>query len=111
VQPAQDPRFRPVRGPGRPTREVQRCQGAVCLGDHHAEDVGLVGLYVRQSRLVVDLINGLGGQAELLMLANGMGLRKNTHIAFADENNESVAELMEEWLMRVGLDVGLRNET
>jgi len=45
------------------------------------------------------------------MLANGMGLRKNTHIAFADENNESVAELMEEWLMRVGLDVGLRNET
>jgi hypothetical protein len=81
------------------------------LGDHHAEDVGLVGLYVRQSRLVVDLINGLGGQAELLMLANGMGLRKNTHIAFADENNESVAELMEEWLMRVGLDVGLRNET
>ncbi|KAE9366330.1 hypothetical protein N431DRAFT_386636 [Stipitochalara longipes BDJ] len=75
-------------------------------GDHRAEnDTNLIGPYVMQSRLVAGLINGIGGQAEVLHLAGeGTGLKGNTHIAFADENNESVAGLMEEWLKRVGLD-------
>jgi hypothetical protein len=59
--------------------------------------------YVRQSKAVADLINGLGGNAEVLML-NSTGLKGNTHIAFADMNNEDVGELMENWLERVGLD-------
>jgi hypothetical protein len=73
-------------------------------GDHREEGKGFVGQYVRQSRLVAELINGLGGQAEVLMLGNGTGIKGNTHIAFADENNEEVAGLMGDWLGRMGLD-------
>jgi hypothetical protein len=72
-------------------------------GDHRAEGSDFIGQYVRQSRAVADLINGLGGSAEVLML-NSMGLKGNSHIAFADMNNEEVGELMENWLERVELD-------
>lgn len=73
-------------------------------GDHRAEGKDFLGQHVMQSRLVAELINGLGGQAEVLMLGNGTGLSGNTHIAFADENNEEVAGLMGDWLGRMGLD-------
>jgi len=74
-------------------------------GDHRKEGEDLVGQHLRMSRLVAELINGVGGQAEVLFLGGeGTGLRGNTHLAFADENNESVAGLMEEWLKRMGLD-------
>jgi hypothetical protein len=44
------------------------------------------------SRAAAGLINELGGQAEVLVLGEGMGtmLRGNTHIVFADMNNEHV---------------------
>jgi hypothetical protein len=41
-----------------------------------------MGSHVRMSRAVAGLIHELGGQAEVLMLGEGMGtgLRENTHI-------------------------------
>jgi hypothetical protein len=38
------------------------------------------------------------------MLGNGTGLGGNTHLDFADENNEEVAGLMEQFLERKVLD-------
>jgi len=46
---------------------------------------------------------GHGGNCEVLLLPN-VGLHGNSHIAFADLNNEAVAEELSKWLHRKGLD-------
>jgi hypothetical protein len=47
-----------------------------------------------------------GGDCEVLMLPD-VGLKGNTHIAFADMNNDKVAEQLTKWLHRKGLDKSL----
>jgi hypothetical protein len=65
-----------------------------------------LGQNVRKSILVVELINGLGGQAEVLMLGSRTGLEGDTYFAFVDGYNEDVAGLRESRLQRMGLDGG-----
>ena len=58
---------------------------------------------VRQSRNVAELINGLGGNAEVVMLEDE-GLEGSTHIPFADMNNGKVAKLLNRFLKKNRLD-------
>jgi hypothetical protein len=48
-------------------------------------------------------VNKYGGHAEILHLPS-VGLKGNTHIAFADMNNDKVAEQLDLFLARNGLD-------
>ncbi len=49
------------------------------------------------------IVNKHGGDCEVLQLTDA-GLRGNTHIPFADLNNEAVAAELSKWLQRKGLD-------
>jgi hypothetical protein len=55
------------------------------------------------SRQFVDTVNALGGHAEVLMLSSA-GLKGNTHIPFADMNNEQVADQLALFLKKNKLD-------
>ncbi|MBC2776648.1 alpha/beta hydrolase [Parasphingopyxis marina] len=55
------------------------------------------------NRRFVELINSIGGQAEILELAEA-GLHGNTHLPFADLNNVEVADLLMRFLERHHLD-------
>jgi hypothetical protein len=57
----------------------------------------------KRAKQWVAIVNAHGGHAEVLHLPD-MGLHGNTHIAFADLNNEAVADLLSEFLHRNGLD-------
>ena len=61
-----------------------------------AEAIGL-------ARTFCGIVNRHGGDCEVLLLPD-VGLRGNTHIAFADLNNEAVADELSKWLQRKGLD-------
>lgn len=50
-------------------------------------------------REFVKIVNARGGKAEILMLPDA-GLKGNTHIPFADMNNEEVAQLFLQWVDR-----------
>ncbi|MES2510846.1 MAG: alpha/beta fold hydrolase [Pseudomonadota bacterium] len=49
------------------------------------------------------IVNRHGGNCEVLLLPDA-GLRGNSHIPFADMNNEAVANELSKWLGRKGLD-------
>ena len=55
------------------------------------------------ARTFCDIVNRHGGDCEVLLLPD-VGLRGNSHIAFADLNNEAVADELSKWLHRKGLD-------
>jgi hypothetical protein len=55
------------------------------------------------SKQFVDTVNALGGHAEVLMLSS-TGLKGNTHIPFADLNNEKVADQLALFLKKNKLD-------
>lgn len=61
-----------------------------------AKSVGL-------ARTFCGIVNRHGGDCEVLLLPDA-GLHGNTHIAFADLNNEAVANELSKWLHRKGLD-------
>jgi hypothetical protein len=56
------------------------------------------------SRQCAELINDLGGNAEVVMLVQDKGLTGSTHIPFADMDNIEVADLLSEFLAENGLD-------
>jgi hypothetical protein len=58
---------------------------------------------VALSKQFVDLVNAHGGHAEVLMLPS-VGLKGNTHIAFADLNNVQVADQLSLFLQKNKLD-------
>jgi len=58
---------------------------------------------VKLARTFCDIVNRHSGDCEVLLLPD-VGLHGNTHIAFADLNNEAVAEELSKWLHRKGLD-------
>jgi hypothetical protein len=58
---------------------------------------------VAECKQFVDIVNAHGGHAELLMLPS-VGLQGNTHIAFADLNNDKVADQMALFLKKNKLD-------
>ncbi|MGD9812325.1 MAG: alpha/beta fold hydrolase [Sphingobium sp.] len=58
---------------------------------------------VALNRQFVELVNKYGGKAEILELPS-VGLKGNTHIAFADLNNVGVADQLSLFLKKNGLD-------
>jgi hypothetical protein len=58
---------------------------------------------VEVAKTFCGIVNRHGGDCEVLLLPDA-GLRGNTHIAFADLNNEAVADELSKWLGRKGLD-------
>lgn len=58
---------------------------------------------LKTARTFCDIVKGHGGDCEVLVLSDA-GLKGNTHIAFADLNNEAVAAELSKWLRRKGLD-------
>lgn len=56
-----------------------------------------------RARAFVDAVNRRGGDATLVELPK-MGIRGNTHAAFADVNNQEIADHLEKWLHDKGLD-------
>jgi hypothetical protein len=58
---------------------------------------------VKLARTFCDIVNRHGGDCEVLLLPD-VGLHGNSHIAFADLNNEAVADELSKWLHRKGLD-------
>ena len=60
----------------------------------------LRNIYAQQ---FVDLINSMGGNAEILKLPE-IGVHGNTHFPFFDLNNEKIADLMVDFLKKAGLD-------
>jgi len=69
-------------------------------GDNRADSYSDVKL----SRYAADLINGYGGNAEVLKLGEVEGMSGNTHSAFADLNNEQVADVLDNLLEDNELD-------
>lgn len=55
------------------------------------------------ARTFCGIVNRHGGDCEVLALPEA-GLKGNTHIPFADLNNEAVAAELSKWLARKGLD-------
>jgi hypothetical protein len=58
---------------------------------------------VEMSKQFADIVNAHGGHAEVLMLPS-VGVKGNTHIAFADLNNVQVADQLSLFLKRNKLD-------
>ena len=59
---------------------------------------------VKLAQQFVDIVNAHGGHAEMLMLPS-VGLKGNTHIAFADLNNVQVAAQLSAFLKKNKLDI------
>lgn len=60
-------------------------------------------IHLKNARTFCEVVNKHGGDCELLLLPEA-GLHGNTHIPFADMNNEAVAAELSKWLRRKGLD-------
>ena len=56
-----------------------------------------------RARQFVDTLNRHGGQATLFILPEH-GIHGNTHFAFADKNNQQIADIVENFLHSRGLD-------
>lgn len=57
---------------------------------------------LQSARLMAEAINRRGGRAKVLRLPD-VGIYGNTHFLFEDKNNEEIADLLGEWLVREGL--------
>jgi hypothetical protein len=60
--------------------------------------------YIECTRNMSKLINQYGGNSEIFMLADQAGLNGSTHIAFMDQDNVKVADLLSGVLKKNGLD-------
>ena len=60
--------------------------------------------FLEMSRQVADLINKNGGNADVFRLGDEAGLKGSTHIAFADMDNEKIAEALDTFLAQNKLD-------
>lgn len=58
---------------------------------------------VEVAKTFCGIVNKHGGDCEVLLLPDA-GLRGNSHIPFADMNNDAVAKELQKWLQRKGLD-------
>ncbi|KAI8960310.1 hypothetical protein F5Y11DRAFT_367523 [Daldinia sp. FL1419] len=69
-------------------------------GDHRKESFP----FLQQTRRAAELINLYGSNAKVFLLTKDGGLSENTHTAFADMNNDDVADLLDEYLEKNDLD-------
>ena len=60
-------------------------------------------IHARNAKTFCEVVNKHGGDCEVLHLPDA-GLKGNTHIPFADLNNVAVAQELQKWLKRKGLD-------
>jgi pimeloyl-ACP methyl ester carboxylesterase len=58
---------------------------------------------LRGAAAFAEAVNRHGGDAEVLCLPS-VGIRGNSHFMFSDLNNQTIADLMADWLARKGLD-------
>lgn len=81
----------------------------IVFGDHIADEpsrifnVDVWRIARARARQFVELINAQGGDATLIELPK-LGIRGNTHAAFADRNNLEVLDIMCRWLQEKKLD-------
>jgi hypothetical protein len=59
---------------------------------------------IQTSRACADMINQYGGNAEVLMLEQDLGIKGASHIPFADMDNARIAGFLEKFLQKNGLD-------
>ncbi|KAH8884407.1 hypothetical protein GQ53DRAFT_730996 [Thozetella sp. PMI_491] len=69
-------------------------------GDHRDETWSSLA----DSRKMAEIINSYGGNAEVVSLSHDYGLHGNTHIAFADMNNQDIGAILESYLANNKLD-------
>lgn len=98
------PGFGPFYVPVEEFKKLARLKGVQFVwGDHRGPEYA-DWTYVQQSRQVAEVINSYGGNAEVLMFGEQKAMKGNTHIAFADLNNERVAGFLGDFLKNNGLD-------
>lgn len=73
----------------------------IVWGDHLEESQSWADFFALSEQFA-KAVNERGGKVEILKLTDA-GLKGNTHIPFADLNNEEVAKLLFDWLGRNGL--------
>lgn len=102
--PAPDPKapYGPHAVPLDEFKKLTRFPIQMVFGDY-TETRAIWANAVKVSRTFCEIVNRHGGDCEVLLLPDA-GLKGNTHIAFADMNNEAVAGELEKWLRRKGLD-------
>ncbi|KAH6621461.1 hypothetical protein B0J18DRAFT_432569 [Chaetomium sp. MPI-SDFR-AT-0129] len=87
--------FGPIIVPEEEFKKLAKVRSIQFLfGDHREESF----IYLNQSRQAAKWINSYGGNAEVILLGKEKGLKGTTHIAFADLDNDKVAELLDEYL-------------
>ncbi|KAF4627614.1 hypothetical protein G7Y89_g10538 [Cudoniella acicularis] len=69
-------------------------------GDHRQNSTS----FVQDSWRAAALINQYGGNAQVFVLGNDTSFKGNTHIAFADMNNDQVAGALDDFLAKNNLD-------
>lgn len=93
--------FGPTHVPLEEFKRLTRIPIQLVWGDYTAQTYWKTN--VELSKQFVATVNKYGGKAELLMLPDA-GLKGNTHIPFADLNNEKVAEQLDLFLKKNKLD-------
>jgi hypothetical protein len=101
--PKRETRFGPVIVSPAEFKKLTRIPMQFVFGDNIDKSPAWTG-YEKTCREFVDLINARGGKAEILSLP-AVGLKGNTHIAFADLNNVAVADQLSAFLRRNRLDL------
>lgn len=95
-------RFPPAYVTPEQFRRLARIPIQLVFGDNVAASESWTA-YRENARQFIALINAQGGHAELLDLPS-VGLKGNTHIAFADLNNVAVADQLSKYLRKNKLD-------
>lgn len=89
--------------------ELTRMPILIILGDNIAtQESSVFGVELwrvnkQRAQQFVDTVNRHGGHATLLSLPD-VGIHGNTHFAFADKNNQKIADLVTDYLHKQGLD-------
>ncbi|MBX3620393.1 MAG: alpha/beta fold hydrolase [Rhizobacter sp.] len=102
VPPAPQAPFGPNSVPLSEFKKLTRFPMQMVFGDNASTHPSW-SVHLKNTRTFCELVNKHGGDCEVLLLPD-VGLRGNSHIPFADMNNDAVADEMTKWLHRKGLD-------
>lgn len=102
VPPAPKAPFGPNAVPLAEFMKLTKFPMQMVFGDHTATHPTW-SVHLKNARTFCEVVNKHGGDCEVLLLP-AAGLQGNTHIPFADLNNEAVAAELSKWLRRKGLD-------
>ncbi|QBK04888.1 hypothetical protein DW355_08970 [Hylemonella gracilis] len=102
VPPAPKAPFGPNAVPLAEFMKLTKFPMQMVFGDHTATHPTW-SIHLKNARTFCEVVNHHGGDCEVLLLSDA-GLQGNTHIPFADLNNEAVAAELSKWLRRKSLD-------